>query len=163
MWHTHTHTSTQKISGDPLQGLHLNANFEGWKVQVCNWRDAHFVWAPLWLTSRAVWPKAVGGWVGGWGEVGVGLGCSPWTTTLLPFPVHQWQLPWGNSRYQMFGHLVTVVRCQIQQIRPHLAAHGWQIIGNGCGWKCCTCTAAGHWQDGPEEGGQTINKSVADC
>lgn len=85
---------------------------------------------------------------GGGGSPGVGPGCSPRRTTWLPFPVHQLQLPWGNSRYQMFGHLVTVVSCQIQQIRPHLAAQGWQIIAIGYRWKCCMCTAAGEWRVG---------------
>lgn len=94
------------------------------------------------------------------GGSSVGLGSSPWRTTLLPFPVHQWQLPWGNSRYQMFGHLVTVVSCQIQQIRPHLAAHGCQIIGLGYRWNCHMCSTAGGWQGGWEEDGKIINNSV---
>lgn len=70
----------------------------------------------------------------------------PWRTTLLPFPVHQRQMPTGNSRYRVFGHLVTAVSCQIWQITDHLTTHGWQIMGIGYGWKCCMCTAAGDWQ-----------------
>lgn len=67
-------------------------------------------------------------------------------TALLPFPVHRWRLPWGNSQYWAFGHLVSVVSCQIPQIRPHLVAHGWQITENGYRQKCCVCTAAGGWR-----------------
>lgn len=98
-------------------------------------------------------------WEGGGRRVlGVVLGYFPWRTTLLPFPVHQWQLHWGNSRYQMFGHLLTVVSCQIQQIRAHLAAHGWKIFGIGCRWKCSMYRS--RWEAGRMEGGRSDIKYV---
>lgn len=147
IWHKH------KISGSPLQGFTLLC-----KLSMLKRSSGELPWrrsdSPVLLCDQRQW--VCGGAV-------AGLGCCPWRTTLLPFPVHQCQLPWRNSQYQMSGHLVTVVSCQIQQIRPHLAAHGWQIIGIGYGWNWHMCSAAGGWKVGWKEGGRIVNKSVADC
>lgn len=61
----------------------------------------------------------------------------------------------------MFRHLVTVVSCQIQQIRARLAAHGRQIIGLVMGETVCVPSHVG--DGGQEEAAHMISKGVIDC
>lgn len=104
--HTYTHTCVHKKcttwpTDSPFQGLSCYANQERWKDQVGSMATA----VPPTLCEHhsdslvVLCDQQEGeGWWGArrarWNRV-----LSPWRATLLPFPVHQWWLPRGNSRY----------------------------------------------------------------
>lgn len=97
---THTNTHNRQSVEFPFRDFTAMLIKHAEKIKWATWQLRwHPLSASLSLTHQScrVTKKQ---WEGGGRRVlGVVLGYFPWRTTLLPFPVHQWQLHLGNSRY----------------------------------------------------------------